>query len=72
MLEEVGAYQYKKNKEYERDTSGDSQVGLRPEFEEDFSFGEEDDTDYLNFKLGWFDLLVEEGDMDSNPLRSME
>jgi len=54
VFEEVGAYQYKKNKEMERD-SGNSgggggemphQTGLKPGFEEIFSFGEDDPNDY--------------------------
>ena len=47
VFEETGAYQYKKNKEAERGSgdTGDG-PGLRPGFEETFSFGEEDDNDY--------------------------
>lgn len=56
VFEETGAYQYKKNKEAERGSSGGGeewggvQPGLKTGFEEDFSFGSEDNTDYWHFK----------------------
>ncbi len=46
MFEEVGAYQYKKNKEMEHEGGGERESGLRPGFEEDFRFGEDDPNDY--------------------------
>lgn len=58
VFEEVGAYQYKKNKEMESQTSGGGRgpegsphnTGLKAGFEETWSFGEDDDTDYWHFK----------------------
>jgi hypothetical protein len=52
IFEEVGAYTYRKNRETEGKVSsgGGEQPGLKPGFEEDFVFGEEDDTDYWTFK----------------------
>lgn len=47
MLEESWAYEAKEMKKANR---GGEPVGLRPEFEEDFSFGEEDDNDYWDKK----------------------
>lgn len=46
VFEETGAYQYKKNKEAESGSSGGGGAGLKAGFEEDFSFGGEDDNDY--------------------------
>lgn len=53
VFEETGAYQYKKNKEIERQSSGSGgsgetgkKPGLEPGFEEIFSFGEDDPNDY--------------------------
>lgn len=45
VLEESWAYEYKESKKAQGGGSGNT-VGLRPEFEEDFVFGEEDDNDY--------------------------
>lgn len=54
VFEETGAYQYKKNRELEsgvgRQGESGSKPGLQSGFEEDFRFGEEDDTDYWHFK----------------------
>jgi hypothetical protein len=56
VFEETGAYQYKKNKELDRGGGGGgggespSRGGLQQGYEEIFSFGENDDTDYLHFK----------------------
>jgi hypothetical protein len=55
VFEETGAYQYKKNKELEsghssRGSGEGTKPGLQPGFEEEFSFGEEDETDYWHFK----------------------
>lgn len=54
VFEEVGAYQYKKNKELEREQGSGGEVetgtGLKPGFEENFRFGDDDDTDYWHFK----------------------
>lgn len=60
VFEETGAYQYKKNREVESSHgSGADSVrpGLRSGFEEDFSFGEEDDTDYWHFKDGGVEIV---------------
>jgi hypothetical protein len=50
VFEETGAYQYKKNKEMESRSGGSNsspaQAGLKPGFDEIFSFGEEDTNDY--------------------------
>lgn len=49
VFEETGAYQYKKNKEAEsggRSGGEPYQTGLRPGFEEDFRFGDNDPNDY--------------------------
>lgn len=49
VFEETGAYQYKKNREMESQSSGKGttkQPGLESGFEQDFMFGEEDDNDY--------------------------
>lgn len=50
VFEETGAYQYKKNKEMDAQTGGGSSnqeaPGLKSGFDEDFSFGMEDDNDY--------------------------
>jgi hypothetical protein len=43
-LEESWAYEYKEAKRVRGESGGE--VGLRAGFEEDFSFGEEDDNDY--------------------------
>jgi hypothetical protein len=51
LFEEIGAYTYRENKKSEGKSGGDGyQAGLKPGFVEDFSFGEEDDTDYWHFK----------------------
>lgn len=55
VFEETGAYQYRKNREMESShgSAQDQPIthgGLRQGFEEDFSFGEEDDIDYWHFK----------------------
>lgn len=60
VFEEVGAYQYKKNKEAERNSgveTGGDPVGLKPGFDEVFSFGETDQTDYLHFKDDGVDII---------------
>ena len=43
VFEESWAYQYKETKKQQR---GEGSSGLQAGFEEDFSFGEEDDADY--------------------------
>jgi len=45
-FEEVAAYQFKKNKEDNRLTG--TSTGLKSGFEQDFSFGEEDNQDYMD------------------------
>jgi ribosomal protein L15 len=64
VFEETGAYQYKKNKEMERgqssgggETGARGRSGLQQGFEEIFSFGENDDTDYLHFKDGGVEIV---------------
>lgn len=44
VLEETWAYEYKERKKL--NGGGSEPTGLRAGFEEDFSFGEEDDNDY--------------------------
>jgi hypothetical protein len=57
VFEETGAWQYKKNKEIERNSRSvgeggeTARTGLREGFVEDFSFGEEDDNDYWDKTL---------------------
>lgn len=47
VFEETGAYAYKERKRAERgESGGGSRGGLQEGFEEDFTFGEEDDNDY--------------------------
>ena len=60
VFEEVAAYEYRKNKELEQQQASSragpgstKQVGLEPDFEEDFSFGAEDDNDYLHGTECW-------------------
>ena len=47
VFEEVGAYQYKKSKEVESKQAGsDYKFGIKPGFEEEWRFGDEDTNDY--------------------------
>lgn len=63
VFEETGAYQYKKNREAESGSYGGGandwhvQPGLKQGFEEDFSFGAEDNTDYWHFKDGGVEIV---------------
>jgi hypothetical protein len=63
VFEEIGAYQYRKNKELESGTEQGGvgshrqgattppyRIGLKEGFEEVFSFGEDDPNDYWHFK----------------------
>lgn len=60
VLEETWAYEYKENKKQGRGGSGGGEgTGLRPEFEEDFAFGDDDDNDYSD-KLGLIEFWHKE------------
>lgn len=45
VLEESWAYEYKENRKAQGKSSGTS-TGLQQGFEEDFTFGDDDDNDY--------------------------
>jgi hypothetical protein len=47
VLEETWAYEYKENRKNKDGGSGTS-TGLQQGFEEDFTFGDDDDNDYMD------------------------
>lgn len=47
VLEESWAYEYKENRKAQGKSSGTS-TGLQQGFEEDFTFGDDDDNDYTD------------------------
>lgn len=46
VLEETWAYEYKENRKAQSKSSGGGETGLRSGFEEEFTFGDDDDNDY--------------------------
>lgn len=60
VFEETGAYQYKRSRETDTDSSRTGtkdRTGLERGFEEDFSFGEDDPNDYWHFKDNGVDIV---------------